>query len=319
MNWEESYNLLLTGDYDNGWPNHEIIPNCSAQKGIHAPSTFGKPIWSGANEPITLLINAEFGDGDAIHFWRFVHLAKDRVNKVILRCNEDLIELFDGVDCVSNQAPLPDFDKIIHMMALPKVLGVKKDSLSGKPYLKPNHAPRMPVGVLSLLPVFKVGVCWAGNPFSPRDHLRTIPLESFAPLQPTEKIKFFTLNKLFKPPENFIDVRPLMRDWNETAHLVQSMDLIITVETAVALLAGAMGKPVWMLTPDQPDWRWGLQGDTTLWYDSMRLYRQSGSWQATIDLVSNDLKELVSSLTEKRAAASVGGSCDGVSNLFASL
>jgi hypothetical protein len=316
MNWEQSYKLLLNGDYDNGWPSHDIIPCCTPSKGTQLSSNFDKPVWDGTIEPIVLLINAEFGDGDVIHFWRFVEHAKKRVKKVILRCNEELHELLSGVDFVANQDPLPCFDKVIHMMALPKVLGIKKNDINGVSYLAPNHAPRMPVGVLSLLNVFKVGVCWAGNPFCARDHLRSIPVELFEPFKPEAKLKFFTLNKLFKPPEKFIDVRPLMRDWNETAHLIRVLDLVITVETAVALLAGAMGKPVWMLTPDQPDWRFGLSGETTLWYDSMKLYRQNGSWQKTIDRAAGDLKELVSSLSDKKAAVSLGGSCEGASTLF---
>jgi hypothetical protein len=110
----------------------------------------------------------------------------------------------------------------------------------------------------------------------------------FEKLKVVEGLKFFTLNKLYEPPADFIDIRPLMRDWNETAYLVQMMDLVITVETSIALLAGAMGKKVWMLVPYIPDWRWG-SGKQTVWYDSMRIYRSTGSWEPVIEEISEDL------------------------------
>lgn len=315
MNWLESQQLLLNGDYDNGWPSHDIVVRHNPQLGVTPASDFGKPIWDGKHEPITLLINAEFGDGDTIHFWRFVHLAQKRVKKVILRCNGELKELFYGVDCVDKDDQLPSFDKIIHMMALPKALNVKKKDIDGKPYLNLHYEPKKPVRIFSLLKLFKVGICWAGNPFAPRDHLRTIPPELFQPFQPTEKIKFFSLNKLFAPPENLIDVRPLMDDWNETAHLINTMDLIITVETAVAILAGALGKPVWILVPEDPDWRFGLHGEKTLWYDSAKLYRQNGPWKDILNKVLQDLKAHVSSWTLEQPAGLLGGSSEPASIL----
>ena len=290
MKWEESQKILLTGDFEKGWPSHEEIASSSPERGTQSAQTYGKPIWTGDIEPITLLVNAEFGDGDTIHFWRFIEETKRRVSKVILRCNEDFKTFFSGVEIIGKEESLPAFDKIIHMMALPRALGVKNSELSGEKYLSPNpeHLPQTAIQCLSLLKFHKIGICWAGNPFNSRDIIRSVPIELFEKLKVIEGLKFFTLNKLYEPPADFIDIRPLMRDWNETAHLVQMMDLVITVETSIALLAGAMGKKVWMLVPHIPDWRWG-SGDKTVWYDSMKLYRSTGSWEPVLEQISKDL------------------------------
>lgn len=292
LTWAESYKLLLQGDYDRGWPDHEIIP-VQNNKGISAASTYGLPVWKGEIEPITLLVNAEFGDGDTIQYFRFLKLAEDRVAKVILKCNEEFRDLFEGVEICDSLSPPPKADKIIHMMALPKVLGVTKSDISGKSYLKASSIvnPGKEIQILSLLKMSKFGINWAGNPFSPRDFIRTIPIQHFKRLD-VEGIKFFSLNKLYQPPDCYFDCRGLMRDWNQTAHLISLMSLVITVETAIACLAGALGVPVWVLVPsEEPEYRWGLNGDTTIWYDSMRLYRKKGSWENTLDEVANDFKE----------------------------
>lgn len=303
------YDGLLAGDYDDNWPSHEEIVAGSPRDGEIPAATYGKPVWTGEQEPITLLVNAEFGDGDTIHFWRFIEQTKALVSKVILRCNADFRTLFTGVEIVDKEEPLPEFDKIIHMMALPKALGVKKAEISGKPYLEPNHEDRASSAIqcISLLRFHKFGVCWAGNPFNPRDVYRSIPTNMLSVLDVVEGLRFFTLNKLYLPPESYIDSRGLMTDWNQTAHLLNQMTLVITVDTALAHLAGAMGRPVWMLTPDQePDWRWGLTGDRTLWYDSMRLYRRDGNWEPTLELVARDFLAFVEQLNAQTSGLRLG-------------
>lgn len=297
LTWAESYQLLLQGDYDRGWPDHEIIP-VQNSKGTSVASTYGLPVWKGEIEPITLLVNAEFGDGDTIQYFRFLKLAEERVAKVILKCNEEFKDLFENVEICDSLAPPPKADKIIHMMALPKVLGIKKSDISGKPYLKASSIvnPGKEIQILSLLKMSKFGINWAGNPFSPRDSIRTIPVQYFKRLE-SEGIKFFSLNKLYQPPAYYFDCRGLMNDWNQSAHLISLMSLVITVETSIACLAGALGVPVWVLVPsEEPEYRWGLNGNSTFWYDSMRLYRKKGSWENTLDEVANDFKEHLSGL-----------------------
>jgi len=308
MNWKKCHELLLQGDYENGWPDNSVIVCDNPYSGTYCASTYEKPVWDGNVEPITLLVNAEFGDGDTIHFFRFIESAKSRVSKLILRCNEDFKDLFHTIEIIGKEQPLPHFDKVIHMMSLPKVLGVKNSDISGVAYLKPNpeFPPQITTQCISLLRFFKIGICWSGNPFNSRDYVRSIPVESFEKLKILPGLKFFTLNKIFDPPKDYINIKPLMREWNETAHLLQIMDLVITVDTAIAHLAGAMGKNVWMLTPDQfPDWRWGTKGEKTIWYDSMKLFRRDGSWDKALEKMTFALKELFESLKAKEPSGLV--------------
>lgn len=292
MNWQEYNRLLLEGDYDNGWPPHEAIVSGSAEAGLRYAATFDKPVWTGKNEPITLLVNAEFGDGDTIQFWRFIEQAKQRVSKVILRCDRGLFDLFQNVQLNDKFGPLPSFDKVIHMMALPRVLGVKKADIKGQAYLSPNDSiKRLDTDDLFRHSLFKVGICWAGNPFNPRDRVRSIPESVFTSLA-LHYLTVYNLTWLYpSTSRKFVEVNQYMPDWNRTAQLLNQIDLVVTVDTAIAHLAAAIGKPTWVLLPTHdPDWRWGLEGDRTVWYDSMRLYRRGDSWDATMAHVINDLK-----------------------------
>jgi hypothetical protein len=242
------------------------------------------------------LINADFGMGDTIQFWRFVPLAKDRVSHVYVRCDGDFNGLLTDADIVDKEAPLPPFDKIIHMMALPRALGVKKADISGKPYIKHPEGRFNPIweSCLTLGRGKRIGVCWNGNPFNSRDYLRSLPEEHYKDFVARSWIAphgnynhFYSLDKAFGPPSNsYIDCRDVMDNWNRTARLVSRLDLVISVDTAVAHLAGAMGVPVWnIVTTQQPDWRWGVWGEKTLWYDSMRLFRNVEPKKLMDDLV----------------------------------
>ena len=310
MNWEERHHYLLNGDYENGWPYHEEIWSCDPKNGKYDASTYGKPIWNGDFEPITLLINAEFGDGDTLQFFRFVELAKKRVKKVILKCNEDFKLLFKDIEINGRNEELPQFDKVIHMMALARVLNVKKEDISGEKYIEANldFAPPKETQLFSLYKFHKFGINWAGSPFCYRDPIRSINKDVFSRFNILDVLIFFSFNALNEPPSNCFDCRGIMLNWNDTAHLISQMTLVITVDTSVAHLAGAMGIPVWLLiSTSNPEWRWGLKGSDTFWYDSMKLYRFDQSWENTMDLVAHDFKELLDSLSSKNSTGvSVG-------------
>ncbi len=275
--WLESHQLLLQGRFDEGWPAHEWIRtgNPEYKDRFEPTPTFGKPVWQGETEPITLLINADFGMGDTIHFWRFCPLAAARVAKVILRCDDDFKGLFTGVTVIGKEEPLPEFDKVIHMMALPRALGCPP--ISGEAYLKPNpeRPPQAAVDCMGQLTFFKIGVCWSGNPFNPRDAVRSVPIEDFESMFPDPQAVVFSLNKAMAPSHRFVDLRGMMQDWNETAHLLTHLNLVITVDTAIAHLAGALGVPVFLILQDEdPDWRWGLKKPFTNWYKTMSIFRR---------------------------------------------
>jgi hypothetical protein len=284
--WSDSLSLLARGQWASGFPPHEAICTGRAgSTGFEPTTTFGKPVWRGEREPITLLVNADFGMGDTIMFYRYVAAAKERVGRLVLRCDEDFKFLFAGTEIVGKDAELPPCDKVIHMMALPHALGVTE--VSGEPYLTPNPADLLDfeIGlVLSAARHSKIGLCTRGNPFNPRDGLRTLPdevvsqwLGMFPPM-----MRFFSLNKIGPRDDRFWDMREYMRDWNQTAHLISLLDLVVSVDTAVAHLAGAMGKPVWVpLCGRDVDWRWQVGGERTPWYDSMRLFRAE-SWSELV-------------------------------------
>lgn len=289
--WISSLEALRAGDYTQ-WPRHECIPCARAgTSGYYPTETFDHPVWDGSEKPITLLVNAEFGHGDTIMFSRFLPLAAKRVKRLILRCDLEFHKFFTDVSIVDKEDELPEFDEIIHMMALPKVLGVRE--ISGASYLRPN--PQYPSGsalsVLDYVEFTKIGICWIGNPFSPRDPGRSIPVEMFQSWC-AGGMKFFSLQRLTSCPDGFFGMRPHLQDWNATAHLLSRLDCVVSVDTAVAHLAGALGVPTCLLIPIHADWRWQEAGEVdrgnkTIWYDSVQVFRQreEGDWQGVLDRV----------------------------------
>lgn len=277
--WTEALKRLRQGDYS-AWPRHEHIRTGRFDTHDHFESTptFGLPIWDG-REDTTVLVNADCGMGDTICFYRW--LPQIKAKEVILRCDIDFEPLFP-IPVVSKESPLPG-DCVIHMMAVPQILGITQ--VTGEPYLKPQWED--PVAGLGTTKFTKIGICWAGNPFNPRDKERSIPVEFF---NFWGDMKPFSLVKHEPPPSFMLDARGLMSNWNNTAHLINHMDLVISVDTAVAHLAGAMGKPVWMLLPDRAtDWRW-VGGAN--WYNSMRIFRRSTTWQALLEEVRAEVTRL---------------------------
>lgn len=280
-NWQSCLQILRQSNYQNGWPRHEWIP-AGNRKSVLTP-TFDKPIWKGEVEPITLLINADFGLGDTIQHWRFIPETVKRVNQVILRCDEDLHSLFSTIKLISKEDPLPTFNKVAHMMTLPKT------NISGEAYLEPK--PPVPELVRNMPNFTKIGICWTGNPFNPRDHLRSIPVELTVKMFQSSNIRPFSLVKHIAPPQYFLDARGLMKTWNDTAHLLKQLDLIITVDTAIAHLAGALGRPTWLLLSKNPEWRWSLS-EKTIWYQSIQIFHQKNTWDDVLERVEEKLKEL---------------------------
>lgn len=279
--WNRSIQLLRKGRWNEGWPAHEWIRTArwDAKHTFEVTPTFDKPIWNG--EHGTVLVNADFGMGDTIHFSRFLPLIQERV---LLRCDSDFSRLFD-VEVVND---VSDCDYIIHMMALPRVLGVS--DYSGAPYLSPMDAAPESLGVLSQMKFTKIGVCWAGSPGNPRDAARSLSADMLFRI---DGLPMFHLVKHLPCPAGFLDLRKFMSDWNNTAHALMQLDLIITVDTAIAHLAGALGRPTWLLLPVQPDWRWGTSGDRTVWYDSVRIFRQTGpDWAPVLAQVRSALADI---------------------------
>lgn len=194
----------------------------------------------------------------------------------MFRCDEELVSLFKqfDIDIIDKEAAKPEFDAVIDMSAVPEVLKIQTEYVSGATYLKPAPEENLPTIDLSKFDGFKVGLCWCGNPFNPRDTSRSLGPHAFEMLAKAPKLSLFSIQKHMPPPDYMRDLRPFMANMNHTAHVLTQLDLIITVDTSVAHLAGALGCPVWMILAPPQDIRWEQKGATTGWYDSMRIFRK---------------------------------------------
>jgi tetratricopeptide (TPR) repeat protein len=253
------------------------------------------PAWDGSDPAgRTILVHAEQGLGDTIQFARYLSLIATRGGRPILACNRALVPLFQSAfDVVAKDAPLPKYDAWIDQMSLPLAFETRLDTIPlAKGYLKPD--PMRAAVWRAVLPAGrKIGLAWAGNPRHSNDRNRSLPPALLAPLFATPGVRFVNLQ--VGPSAGQIpgigDLTPLLADFAETAALIATLDLVLTVDTAVAHLAGALGKPAWVMLPHAPDWRWLLERDDSPWYASLRLFRQNspGDWAGVVAAIASEL------------------------------
>lgn len=307
---------LLLGDFQRGWPEYEwrLKTNYMTE-----PST-GKPRWDGGSlTNKVILIEAEQGHGDTVQFVRYVRDVKAQGGTVILGCQPTLRRLLAGcagVDRIVGQGDLaPPYDVETTLLSLPGIFQTTLDTIPGDvPYLGvPQGAGAQAVAVIARhTGVLRVGLVWAGG-IHTKDRRRSLALEQFKDLFDVVGTKFFSLQKgdaaaeLGSIAQNLVtDLGPYLADFADTAAAVQALDLIITADTAVAHVAGALARPVWTLLPFAPDWRWMLNRNDSPWYPTMRLFRQHapGNWSLAIAHLAARLTALVqkqSALDEKTA------------------
>lgn len=267
--------------------------------------TFPKPVWRGENLPDkTLFIFAEQGHGDTIQFVRYLKMARPRVGKIVLECQPALKPLLQNSGCadsiVAAGETLPPFDCYAPLLHLPSIFRTTLETVPpASPYLKSSKKIKLPATPAGNL---KIGLVWAGNPGYLDDAIRSIPLNLFAEILKTSHVSFFNLQLNIPAPDKvsfqsspILNLMASAKDFNDTAAIIAGLDLVISVDTAVAHLAGALGKPVWTLLPTPPDWRWLLHRADTPWYPSMRLFRQTtaGSWQPVVAEVVAALYKLM--------------------------
>jgi len=275
--------LLLKGEFAAAWPHHEHRPRDWAGE-------FVVPRWRG--EPLDgdrILLHAEQGMGDTLQFVRYVPMVASRGGRVVLATVPALAPLFAGLpgveELVTGRKPPADLAWHCPLMSLPLAFGTTRDTIPGPwPYLQApgdRLAPwRERIGSEGML---KVGLVWKGQPKLRRDRARSLPPEALAPLAGLAGVTYYSLQKTatgsaaaeLPPALQAIDLADGFADYGETAAALMALDLVITVDTSVAHLAGALGKPVWVLISKVPDWRWGLGGTDSAWYPSVRLFRQS--------------------------------------------
>ncbi len=299
--FNRSMALLAQGKFSDGWSEYEWRWQASGfPRPVHA-----QPEWDGA--PLggrTLLLYSEQGFGDAIQFVRYAPLAAARGARVIVRSTPELHRLFASVPGVSasleSGEALPPFDAHCPLLSLPRVLGTTAESIPAEvPYISAEPALaaawRREIGNAHEL---RVGLVWASQPMARIAPLKSIGFADLAPLLRLRGVKYYSLQKgealAPEPAAGVVDLGGRLEDFADTAALIASLDLTISVDTAVAHLAGAMGKPVWTLLPYVPDWRWHPDGLHSRWYPSMRLYRQAerGDWKALMAGVAEDLEQL---------------------------
>jgi Flp pilus assembly protein TadD len=289
--------LLTQGDFERGWSEHEH--RWKANPRIR-PIPLSQPRWNG--EPLngrTILIHAEQGFGDAIHFIRYVPLIAAHGGKVILECQPELVQLFRQVTGVEKiipaGQPLPPFDLHCPLMSLRLVMTTTLQSIPATvPYLFAEKWKK-PLTNTAL----NVGLAWAGRPTHSNDQNRSMKLADFQRLGKIPGITFHTLQKgsaaseALSPPAGMtlIDHSAELHDFTDTAGLICELDLVISVDTSIAHLAGALGKPIWVLLPFVPDWRWMRDRSDSPWYPTMRLFRQSrwGSWDEPLSQIAQSL------------------------------
>jgi tetratricopeptide (TPR) repeat protein len=304
--YNRSLALLMNGDYEQGWLAHEWRW-ANAEKLFMGNRSFTEPLWLG-REPIAgkrLLLYSEQGLGDAVQFCRFAKSVADLGATVILEVQPALANLVQGLDGVARviveSDPPPELDYRCPLLSVPLALKTTFDTIPGAGgYLRSDPAKvagwRARLGNRSRP---RVGLTWSGNPKHTNDVNRTVQLASLVDHLPRE-LDYVCLQKEFRPVDDeILTANPWiarfdteLHDFSDTAALCECIDLVISVDTSVAHVGGALGRPTWVLLPFNADWRWLVGRDDSPWYRSVKLYRQHaiGDWNGVFTRVAADLR-----------------------------
>lgn len=299
---------LRQGVFARGWPEFEWRARAEGAR----PRAFRQPRWDG--RPLggrTVLLHAEQGFGDTVQFVRYAALVKQRGGRVLVECQRELLPLLGscpGVDeLIPQGAALPRFDVEAPFLSLPAILGTTVATIpAAVPYLAADaaHLERWR-RTLGPLRAFKVGIAWQGNPNYRGDRFRSIPLARFEPLAGVEGVQLVSLQKgpgaeqLSELAGRFsvLDFERQLGSFQDTAALIGQLDLVVSCDTAVAHLAGALAVPVWLALSTRSDWRWLTGREDTTWYPTMRLFRQQvpGDWEEVFARIAGELQRHVGS------------------------
>jgi tetratricopeptide (TPR) repeat protein len=302
--WNRSLLDLLEGKFAFGWQDYDV----RRFRKLTAPRSFPQPIWRGeALNGARILLHAEQGLGDTIQFVRYAPLVQEAGGTVILDVKPPMVRLakqLPGVaEVVGSGDPIPSFEWQCPLMSLPLAFKTNLESIPNTvPYLNaPEDARREAKKIVWPEQSKRIGLVWSGNPEFSDDRLRSIPLSAFESLFAMEGLQFFSLqfgapaSQLKELDAPIVDLTPSINDFADTAALIEKLDLVISVDTAVAHLAGALAKPVWTLLPFAPDWRWMLDREDSPWYPTMRLFRQPqiGDWASVMESMQAELTKMV--------------------------
>jgi FKBP-type peptidyl-prolyl cis-trans isomerase 2 len=306
--WSLGLINLRFGNFEEGWKGYEWRWEL---KDVMPKRDFSQPLWDGYDiNGRTILLQAEQGFGDTFHFIRYAPLVAERGAKVVVECQEELVSLLRNTEGVSqviaHGEQLPDFDFHCPLLSLPFVFRTRLDTIPAKiPYVNadPELIRNWRDRIESNKSEINIGLVWAGSPKLKFGHSRSCPIETFSALAQHNDITFYGLQKgeaeeqAKNPPEGIrlVNLSEQVHDFSDTAAIIENLDLVISVDTASAHLAGALGKPVWVLLPFVPDWRWMKDREDSPWYPTMRLFRQPapGDWTSVIGLVKNTIDAFV--------------------------
>ncbi|MGD1808517.1 TIGR03032 family protein [Dapis sp. BLCC M126] len=296
--------LLKNGDLKRGFAESEWRWQTSEFTPFQCPH----PRWKGEDiSNKTLLVHTEQGAGDAIQFIRYIPLAAKRCQNIILVCPPELIPLFKNIPEIDKLMPpgelqLSEFDIYVPLMSLPYIFVTTLETIPDDiPYLQFTNSHHINITNTE----YKVGIVWGGSPTHKNDYNRSCKITDFLPILQVPGVKFYSLQKGERTKEltqlssniQIEDLGSQLNNYADTAGVIEQLDLVITVDTSVAHLAGALGKNVWTLLCFNPDWRWLQEGKNTPWYPTMKLFRQSESreWQEVVEKVEEELQKIMTS------------------------
>ncbi len=306
--WNLSISLLVTGNFERGWPEYEWRLKTPELAGTE--KRFVQPAWQGERlDGKRILLHAEQGFGDSIQFIRYAPLIAQRGGRVLVECRPGLKRLFETVrgiaQVIDRGESLPAFDVHCALLSLPSRFEASNGNIpADTPYfrLEPSLSARWRARMPDSGGKARIGLAWAGNPDHSDDRNRSISPDRFSALAATRGAAFFSLQKSVgagrappvPPAVSLCDLTGQVDDFADMAALISNLDLVICVDTSVAHLAGALGKPVWVLLPYASDWRWQLGREDSPWYPSMRLFRQRqrGDWDDVLRRIGHQLKDV---------------------------
>jgi len=304
LDYEQSFMDLLHGDLLQGWKHFEARLEVSSDLRPHR--TFQQPAWQGQTfKGRTLLLWAEQGIGDTLMFLRYLPMVKALGGRVLLEAQGSVLNVAgtcSGLDgLVLEGTPPPPFDLQASIMSLPWIFRTELATIPDNvPYVQvPKEVPHRE-GLRDLLATAgehtRIGLVWGGNPAHARDSERSISAPALAPLAALPGVTWFSfqVDSAEVPPlPNLVSLAPCLGDFSDTAYALSEMDLLISVDTSVAHLAGALGIPTLLLITRQPDYRWLLDREDSPWYPTLRVYRQPsfGDWASALQQIVSDLTQ----------------------------
>lgn len=297
VHWNLAHVLLLMGQYVEGWAEYEW--RWQVREFPSPRRKFTVPQWRGeALAGRTILLHAEQGFGDTIQFVRYAALVAQQGGRVVLECPANLVRLLESVpgvaQVIASGATLPPFDFHVPLLSLPHAFGTTLTTVPATiPYLQaPSDSTARWAARLGPTTARRIGIAWAGNPAQKYAAQKTVPAALLADLAMRDNVQLFSLQvgaasaDLASIPAGRLvnDLAPELTDFAETAAAIRQLDLVITADTVVAHLAGAMGTPTWVMLQAVPDWRWLMAREDSPYYPGMRLFRQTvdGDWAGVV-------------------------------------